>query len=258
MGSSLKFIPGTSYGSKYLVFARNGNVALGIKIETIASGDMVGVPGTTYFMARVRAAHAKDLFAEEDAEKTVVGFHKNFDKPGEAWPNIEWEKSSGERASVAIGVLEQGSFNGTAEQREQLLAGIQGHQLATKIAEYAIGLAGEDNLVIEKGDFVEFIDNFYGPVVEKILTSIQKKAEAQQAIASTVGSVAMHTAILKKVYETTANTDVDDEIDHEDEADKDDSEGDGEDSETSDNELVTASGEDAEGQKQDENEDLHV
>ena len=213
--TKIKYMPGST-GGKYFPFARKGNVLIGIKPEMVVPGDRVGVPGTTYFTSRIRSAPENGLFAEEDAAKTIVKLVANPDNLWDAWPAFEWENKSPERASTTIGVLLPGVFNGSADERAILLAGINDAKLATKLVDYLIDLVGEDNMILTREEFIAFIDTHYSKVTDSIVTMLLKHDASKKALAETVGHFAMHASIVKKVYETTkpleAVADEDDEV----------------------------------------------
>ncbi|MBY0560030.1 hypothetical protein [Hyphomicrobium sp.] len=100
---------GTSGKADYLAFAKKGNIALGIKPESALPGESMRVPNTVWFGARLRAAPGWGLFSGKEGADNVVSFQKTYAKPGDAFPNVTWEKSDNDRASTTIGILLPGS-----------------------------------------------------------------------------------------------------------------------------------------------------
>ena len=193
---------GTNGHHDYLVLARKGSVALAVKPNLIADGDAFGVPGTTHFGARLRSAPANTTQLQID--DTVVSFGSKQVSISESWNDITWEKTNNLRASTQIGVL----FKGTPKvDTEVLLAGIGERQLATKMTDYLIGLAGEDNLVLSRREIIDWLDAFYQPIIAKILASQEKAKLVQTELAASIGTFGMQAALLKKVYGTTSPED---------------------------------------------------
>ena len=198
--NQVKLMPGTSGPSRYFPFARKSNVLLGIRPQHIADGQSMDIEGTTYFAARLRSAPEDGLFAEEDAAKTVVSFPNNPPNLWEAWPGVTWEKASPKRASTTVGVLLNGKFKGTDEERKQLLDQIGHGQLTGKMAEYLMELAGFDNMIVGYRELKAWLDTQYNPIIEGILDGIEKHEKLKTAAKENVGVFGMQAALLQKVY----------------------------------------------------------
>ena len=198
--NQVKLMPGTSGPSRYFPFARNGNVLLGIRPQHIADGESMDIEGTTYFAARLRSAPEDGLFAAEDAAKTVVSFPNNPPNLWDAWPSVTWEKASPKRASTTVGVLLNGKFKGTTEEKETLLKQIANGQLTGRMAEYLIELAGHENMIVGYRELKAWLDGQYNPIIEGIIDSVEKHEKLKTAAKETIGVFGMQAALLQKVY----------------------------------------------------------
>lgn len=209
----------------YMVFARRGSIALGIKPNVIANGR---VPGTTYVGARLRSATAGDLFKEIDDGNVTSIAHANL-TPSKAWPTIEWEKKDGKRASTQIGIF----LRGTPEKDpELLLQALNSGNLADKMADYLISLAGIENLILGRDDIVAWLKKFYEPIAEKIANKVKMQQQLDVEIGESIGVFGMQASLMKKVYqklgpdeEDHEHGDADDEIPDADEGDEDKEDG---------------------------------
>ena len=201
--NQVKLMPGTSGPSRYFPFARNGNVLLGIRPQHIADGESMDIEGTTYFAARLRSAPEDGLFAAEDAAKTVVSFPNNPPNLWDAWPGVTWEKASPKRASTTVGVLLNGKFKGTDEERKTLIDQIGHGQLTGKMAEYLIELAGHENMIVGYRELKAWLDGQYNPIIEGIIDSVEKHEKLKTAAKETIGVFGMQAALLQKVYGQT-------------------------------------------------------
>ena len=201
--NQVKLMPGTSGPSRYFPFARKGNVLLGIRPQHIADGEAMDIEGTTYFAARLRSAPEDGLFAAEDAAKTVVSFPNNPPNLWDAWPGVTWEKASPKRASTTVGVLLNGKFKGTDEERKTLIDQIGHGQLTGKMAEYLIELAGHENMIVGYRELKAWLDTQYNPIIESILDSIEKHEKLKVAAKESIGVFGMQAALMQKVYGET-------------------------------------------------------
>ena len=198
-----KLMPGTSSGASYFAFARKGNVALGIKPFGVVDGERFDVGGTTYFMARLRSAPAGGLFSEEDKAKKVVKLQKAPENLWDAWPQVVWQKKSPERASTTIGIFLRGEFGKDEKKLSTLLGNLENGAMTNKMADYLVGLAGSENLIVSKRDLQQWLEAQYKPIVDSIVASIAKAKAIAEEMETQIGSFNMHAAILKKVYGAT-------------------------------------------------------
>jgi hypothetical protein len=203
--ATAKMMPGTQSGATYFAFAKKGNVVLGIKPYGILRGEMFGVSGTTYFTARLRSAPAGNLFAD-DAPKTVVKLEKAPENLWDAWPGVTWEKKSAMRASTSVGVFLRGEFSRDHVQLQKLLDQFKDGKMTTQMADYLIGVAGVDHLIVTKRELQTWLEAQYKPLVEQIVDKIEKSKQVAVAMEEQVGVFGMQAAILKKVYGETADT----------------------------------------------------
>ena len=196
-----KMMRGSSGKFDYFAFARKGDVVLGIKPEGAAAGEGFGVKGTVYFAARLRSAPSHGLFAEEDAAKKVVTLQKQPENLWDAWPGVTWMNKSQERASTTVGVFIRGSFNPSKpEQMEQLLENIGEGKLTSKMAEYLIQLAGEENAICTVDELKTWLDGVFDARIAQIVEMVQKAQQVTEAFEESVGNFGMQAALLNKIY----------------------------------------------------------
>ena len=78
--SNLKMMRGSGGAMDYAVVARKGNMAFGVKPLAAMPGAARGLPGTTYFVVRVRVAPVGDLF-NDDEDGNVVKLGQKYKQP---------------------------------------------------------------------------------------------------------------------------------------------------------------------------------
>ena len=201
--ATAKMMPGTQSGAPYFAFAKKGNVVLGIKPYGAVNGEKFGVSGTTYFTARLRSAPAGSLFAD-DAPKTVIKLEKTPENLWDAWPGVTWEKKSPQRASTSVGVFLRGVFSRDHVELQKLLEQLKDGRMTTQMADYLIGVAGVDHLIVTKRELQQWLESQYKPLVDKVVDAIEKSKQVSEAMEEQVGVFGMQAAILKKVYGETA------------------------------------------------------
>lgn len=217
-----KMMIGTNGYHDYFVIARKGNIALGIKPNNIAPGDRFGHPGTTWFGARLRAAPAGDLF-EAEGEGNVVQFQKKFDLPAEAWDEVEWEKSDGDRASTTIGSLIRGTLSGSIDDAKMVLEEMKDGKLANKLATYLTELAGAENMILSIDELSAILtDKVYGKIAAKLEKMIEARKIVETEMEKNIGTFGMQAKMLKKAYEKMQESVEDAEPADNDEAGSDD------------------------------------
>ena len=138
----LHFIDGTSSQRSYAVVARRGHVFLGVRFLGLADGDQMGVPGKTYFHARIRSARDQALAGQLDLEVGPDNVIKLFQPQlalDEAWPGFTFEKIDAERASLILGMFINGSLT---DDTDAVIARIADADLFRKLVDYVVGRAG--------------------------------------------------------------------------------------------------------------------
>lgn len=199
---NLVMVNGSTSHKSYAVFARKGNMLLCIKPYGVSDGDRSGVEGTTYIGLRLRAAPIGQTFAGEDKASGVVtsiGDHKQFEKPADAWPEIEWEKSSPDRASAGVGVFLRGNAR---KDPEALIAKFKDSDVLMDFANYLFGLAGEGaTTVCTPRDLRRFLDAKLTPAIEQMIASVKVAQEFSAALNEQVGVFGFQGAILKKLHQ---------------------------------------------------------
>jgi hypothetical protein len=199
--SPLTFMLGSGGSPDYLVFARSGDLALGIKPYGFADGKHKGVPGTTYFVARLRSAPAGDLFKDVDAAAKVVAFKKPNGDTWSAWPKVDWINKGKDRSSTNISAFIRGSLKGDVASQQLLIDNAA--TVAKKMADYLVTLAGAENLVITPRKMASWIDSIFAPGLEVAQNNIASSKAVVEALAETmIDAFGMESAILAKVYES--------------------------------------------------------
>ena len=194
-----KMMGGSQTSNSYFVFARKGSIALGIKPYGIHKGSMFGADDCTYFLARLRSAPAGGMF-DEEKKAAVVKLQKTPATLWDAWPKVEWEKKSEERASTGIGIFLRGKFGKDVEQMKKLLEGFDNGKMTNKMADYLIELAGPENLIVTKRDLQQWLEGQYSVWVNKIVDSIKKSEALAAEVEQQVGVFGMQQTLLKKIY----------------------------------------------------------
>lgn len=206
---------GTSGYKDYMAFARTAGMALGIKPAAVADGGRFGVPGTTWFGARLRSAPDAGVFQE--VEGNVVKLQKLAEFPADAWPQITWDKKNKHRASTTIGIFLNGNSS-TIESAKLLISQIDDKKLATKMVEYLEKIAGKGNFVIPRQDAIDWFDAQYQDFSKSVLKIVEAQTKAANEFKHTIGSFNMHAEVLSKAYKKTVDPDQVEDADDEDDA----------------------------------------
>lgn len=193
---------GTGGYADYMAFAKNGSYALGIKPVIVLDGTKFGVPGSTWFAARLRSASSKALFQEEAS--TLVEFKKLPQSHKEAWPSIVWEKLDDKRGSTTISIMIPGSGD-TIEGMQMLIDNIADKKLATQMVDYLEKIAGKENFAIDRETAIAWFDQAYSAYAEQLQKLVTAHQLVKTEMASNQGQFGMHAELLKKVYKAMNN-----------------------------------------------------
>lgn len=200
---------GTGGYADYMAFAKNGAFALGIKPVAAVDGKALGIPGSTWFAARLRSAAAGELFV---SESNVIGFKKLPENHSEAWPGITWEKNAAERASTTISIL----IPGSAQDKTGLallVENITDKKLATKMVDYLEKIAGKENFQLDREAAIEWFAEHYDSYANKLSTMLTTQELIQQEMDATKGTFGITADLLKKVYKAQHGEDKPEESD---------------------------------------------
>lgn len=211
--AELKMMTGTEGKADYLAVARRGAFALGLKPNQVVPGASLKMSGTTWFGARIRAASAGFMIDEipDDDNANVISFAAIPKTPGEAWPHIEWEKDTDERASSQIGVWEKGSIM-PGENATTILERLREGALAKDMANYVAELAGVDYLIVTPEQITEWLQaTFFLPLLKQLEKISSMNAAVKEEISSNVGKFGVAAAMVKKAYDSVADDDEFDE-----------------------------------------------
>jgi hypothetical protein len=204
----LHFLDGTASTKGYVVVARRDDVFLGIAFAGLVDGAHLGLPDKTCVQARIRSARSPRLAAELDAATkadNVVALIQTQTTPAGAWPGMSFEKISGERASLLIGLFIEGSL---ATDAPAILERVSKGDLFEKLAAYAVAQAGPENCIAEE----HMIAGWLWEQAASALRELKKKMVVEQAMAATqkefetaIGSqmevVAPHRQKLKALFQ---------------------------------------------------------
>ena len=144
-----RFMLGSEKKADYLVIGKAGRVVLGFKALAECPS---GVPGV-FLGGRIRSAYDPDYTAPEGTSAVKV--------PGElakAWPGIDFQNSSPERASSMIGTMAPYQL---PEQKTELLSDMAKEEIVTKMASWLLALVPEPNREITQDELAQFITEAY-------------------------------------------------------------------------------------------------
>ena len=197
---NLKMMRGSGGAMDYAVVARKGNMAFGVKPLAAMPGAARGLPGTTYFVVRVRVAPAGDLFDEAD-DGNVVKLGQKFKQPSQAWPNIEWMKTGSERCSTILSMFVKGTLGAGPELEQLLLDNVKDKAVGKKLTDQLVELVGSEHLVAKPRHIVDFTDEqFMGAINGAIEAISQKKLAQEQMFAALEDNFGVEQKVLKDVY----------------------------------------------------------
>jgi hypothetical protein len=195
--SDLLFMPGTT--AKYLVVARRGKIALGIRPYPILPGEKLGCPGKAYLPVRLHSRVFTDGLPQYglDDEDNVVQLEEAALGLDDAWPDVQFESVTESRAATMLGVFIRGSFG----DPEAMLAGLKKydlyHGLATCIAESA----GYTHLVIRVGELTDWLQEQYKEAIAKFEASLNANKEFAEYAEAHVEKAGFHTLQIHKLFE---------------------------------------------------------
>lgn len=221
--TNLPLVTGSSGYKNYLAFAKNGKYVMSIKLAAAASGaKFTGKDDTTLFAARLRSAVAGDVFP--DAEETVIGFRTIPQTPAEGWPHVLWDAKNDQRAATTVSIILNGTPNDDAGIA-LLLSQIDNKQLATKLADYLISVAGENNLRVSRDDMIADFDAYYTGFITAMKARLAAIEAKKKALEANIGVFAIQAELLKAAYKDLPSLDSygeDDQSDEEPEEEGDD------------------------------------
>jgi hypothetical protein len=191
---------GSSGAMDYAVVARKGNMAFGVKPLAAMPGAARGLPGTTYFVVRVRVAPVGDLF-DDGEEGNVVKLGQKYKSPTQAWPNIEWMKTGSERCSTILSMFVKGTLGAGPELEQLLLDNVKDKAVGKKLTDQLVELVGSEHLVAKPRHIVDFTDEqFMGAINGAIEQISQKKQAQEQMFAALEDNFGVEQKVLKDVY----------------------------------------------------------
>ncbi len=183
------FVEGTTGHKDYLAIARKGDIVLSVKPNYIGDSESTsGVPGLTYFGARLRSAHTPKDWGP------AFGKHETND----LWGGVEWDKVDAFRASAQVGTFLKGTIKDNAEL---LLEAFTNGDATKKFAKFLIQQAGEDvSLLVTEESLAQWLEEKYAPSLRSIIKVAKAQAELRANIEQNVGVFASQTTLLKKFY----------------------------------------------------------
>lgn len=206
-----KMMRGSEGKLDYIVIARRGPIALGLKPNVIAAGR---VDNTTYIGARIRSAK----LPMEDTSLVSLADMKLT--PENAWTGIEWEKSDEERCSTQIGAVIKGNLK---ETPKLLLTEFTDNDLMQKMVDYTMSLAPAGSHVITSEELLAWLKAFYTPIIQHLSEKAMAEAALDEEIGSTLGVFSMQAQqvkkALKKASAASKKEEVEDFVDDVDDVD---------------------------------------
>ena len=123
------------------------SLVLGIRFLGLADGDQLGVPGRTYFHARVRSVRDQALADKLDLQGgpgNIVNLFQPQFALDEAWPGFAFEKIDAERASLILGMFIDGSL---IDDTDVVIKRIEDASLFRKLVDYVADQAGLEHSI---------------------------------------------------------------------------------------------------------------
>ncbi len=202
---------GTGKHLDYIVVARRGEIALGVKPYPIFTGPTkkngLVEQATAIITFRLRSMRAPQLF---EGDTNVVKLADKSLTTTSAWPAVElWEKKErhenvGDKlvedfySSTSIGAPLLGDLN---TDQETILKQLEGTEVWENLGVFLKAVAGEDNMVISEGELIEWLKAFYQPVVDGIRKNQEMNAELTQKLTSDIGVFRVWSKAYKDVHD---------------------------------------------------------
>ena len=198
ISTELQYMPGTSPDSKYLVLARNGAIALGIRAYPMMPGSRFGRLGKTYLPIRIHSTIDTPPGADTPTG-TLPGTNivKLGNEPKEqvfknSWPKIEFETANSDRAATTFGMFLRGDFFANPQPLvDELLTGIPFDTLAGKL----LDLAEPDDLVLAKRPLIAWLKDQYAEKIAELQTLVDAAGKLDD------DGPGFQAVALKKLYE---------------------------------------------------------
>jgi hypothetical protein len=152
---------GTGSRKSYMVFARRGDIALGIQFQGAAKS--AHMKGCYAFTLRLRAADgAGKLFKDEDKAGGVVNLSDSKATPANAF-DFKWEKQYDNYASTTVIHYAQiGSDHGTEQEKQDayykhLASGAIGRDMA----KFLVVNINPEHLILSQSEIAEWINGYF-------------------------------------------------------------------------------------------------
>jgi hypothetical protein len=203
--ADFNMMTGSTGGADYLMFARRGNVGLGLKVLGVQNGSNHNMPGKVYLHFRVRSAEVSGM-QQHESDTSVVSLSEHKLSHDDAWPGITFDKVNDTRASTVVGVFIRGELN--LEHGEETVQRVRTGGYLEKVIDFLIEAAGPENMVVKPEMMRDWarerlnkgLDSF-----ETFLKERKKLEEAQQAFLAQGGAnldtVGFHAAQMKMIYD---------------------------------------------------------
>lgn len=194
VAENFKYVDGTTSNKSYAVFARRGDCVLALRPYPMASAAMFGHPDKSLIQVRIRSTKNPGLqFVQDEGNVTSLSQHVNY-APADAWPSIEFEKSSPEYASAQVALF----MRGTMKDDEQLVAMMEklvNGDFVEKLVSELVARVGEENLVIRPTTIEAYLREKMGLTQEK-LEKVKARLEAKKADEAAIEEKADNEAVL--------------------------------------------------------------
>lgn len=208
-------IDGSHTHQSYMVFARKGDILVGIEPLGLSPGKHYGVPGTTQVQLRVRTTKDPQALEKLLAGQKVVQLQQTPGSWEEAWPGVTWVKNNSTYASTIVSGFVPGELSPQDEDTmQQLIDNLSDGKLGAKITAFLVDKFGAENFVVEQCAVAAFLNESFDKPLQKALKKVAYAKAVAAELSSTIGTFGFQmdvaNAVIKKL-KPLHDTDVEDE-----------------------------------------------
>ena len=194
-----KLMPGSQTGPSYLLIARRGDVALGIKMLGVLS-DPIGQKGRSYMACRLRSAPYGGDLEHAEQQDTVVSMADHGLTLTTAWPDIKFDKVSAQRASALLGFFVRGDPE--QDPVATITAVLDGDGIAS-LVDLVVKRAGLEHMVLRRQAIIEWAKGEIVPVLLRTRAKAEAAAKFSAQAEQTIGIAGFQAAQLHALYAST-------------------------------------------------------
>jgi hypothetical protein len=199
MNAEPKMMIGTGGSPSYLQIARRGDIALGLKVLGCGP-DPTGSPNRAYVACRIRSSAYKPGAAMEHAEQeeNVVNLADSSLNFQSAWPELNFSKFDGYRASTIVGFFIRGNLH--KEPLEVFKTALAGDQFS-KLIHFITEKVGPAYLVLRPTVIVEWAENEIKPIIEQLEKKLAIKSQFDAETEDMIGVAGFQAHQLKLLFD---------------------------------------------------------